>query len=186
MVVDKVVEGAIRAHSQAHVAIFVASCAERMVQILTGLSGEGAARRGDVEIAIRLVEDLWSPAVPSAVFLDYTRSLEEFHELQPSDEEIVDVVGIYSFYSVLVLRYAAMYRYGGDVEDAVQCAHVSLTAMGQLDHSLDGAEYFAQEAELQQHSVSLGNRDAKLVRRLRGNDQAVSQDRLLAIRGRLA
>ncbi|MFF7262168.1 hypothetical protein ACFZCL_18045 [Streptomyces sp. NPDC008159] len=185
MVVDDAVAATIRGQSQAQVATFVASCAERMAQVFTGLSGDDPARNGDADVVIRLVEDLWNPAISAAAFRDYVTSLEGFQELEPSDEEIVDVAGIYSFYSVLVLRYAALYRSSADVEDALKCAHASLTAMGQLDRNLRGAEFFAQEAELQQHVSSLGDRGADPVQRLRDGDRAVSQQRLVAIQGRL-
>ncbi|MFF7387103.1 hypothetical protein ACFZAE_01360 [Streptomyces scabiei] len=185
MVVAEAVAAAIRGQSQAQVATFVASCAERMAQVFTGLSGDDPARNGDADVVIRLVEDLWNPAISSAKFQDYVTSLEGFQQLEPSDEEIIDVVGIYTFYSVLVLRYAALYRSSADVEDALKCAHASLTAMGQLDQNLQGAEFLAQEAELQQHASSLSDRDADPIQRLRGNDRAVSQERLVAIQGRL-
>lgn len=185
MVVDEAVAATVRGQSQAQVATFVASCAERMVQIFTGLSGDDPARNGDVDVVIRLVEDLWDPAISATAFQDYVMALEGFRELASSDEEIVDVVGTYSFYSVLVLRYAALYRSSADAEDALKCAHASLTAMGQLDQNLPGAEFFTQEAEFQLRVSSLGDRVAGLVQRLRDSDRAVSQERLVAIKGRL-
>ena len=185
MVVAEAVAAAIRGQSQAQVATFVASCAERMTQVFTGLSGDDPARSGDADVVIRLVEDLWDPAIPAAAFQDYVTSLEGFQELEPRDEEIVDVVGIYTFCSVLVLRYAALYRSSADAEDALKCAHVSLTAMGQLDQNLQDAEFFAQETELQRHVSSLGGRGANSIQRLRDNDRAVSRQRLVAIQGRL-
>jgi hypothetical protein len=185
VVVDEAVAAALRGQSQAQVATFVASCAERMAQVFTGLSGVDPARSGDADAVIRLVEDLWSPAISAAVFRGYVRSLEGFKELESSDEEIIDVAGIYTFYSVLVLRYAALYHSSGDVEDALKCAHASLTAMGQLDQNLQGAEFFAQEAELQQRVSSVGDRGAASIQRLRDDDRAVSQERLVAIQGRL-
>ncbi|NEY33724.1 hypothetical protein GTU99_16205 [Streptomyces sp. PRKS01-65] len=185
MVVDEAVSAAIRGQSQARVATFVASCAERAAQVFTGLSGDDPARNGDVDVIVRLVEDLWNPAISTATFQDYVTSLDGFQELGPSDEEIVDVVGIYTFYSVLVLRYAALYRSSADVEDALRCAHVSLTAMRQLDQNLQGVDFFAQEAELQRYTSSLGDRDAVSIQRLRETDRTVSRERLVAIQGRL-
>ena len=185
MVVDEAVAAAIRRQSQDQIATFVASCAERMAQVFTGLSADDPARNGDADAVIRIVGDLWSPAISSAAFRDYVTSLEGFRELEPSDEEIVDVAGIYTFYSVLVLRYAVLYRSGADVEDALKCAHASLTAMGQLDQNLRGAEFLAQEAELQRHVSSLSDRDADFIQRLRDHDRAVSQERLAAIKSRM-
>lgn len=183
MVVDEAVAATVRGQSQAQVATFVASCAERMAQIFTGLSGDDPARDDDADVVIRLVADLWDPAISAATFRDYVTILESFQELEPPDEEIVDTAGIYSFYSVLVLRYAALYRASADAEDALHCAHVSLTAMGQLDQNLPGAEFFTQETELQLYVSSLDDRVADPV--LRDNDQAVSRERLVAIQGRL-
>ncbi|MEU6521757.1 hypothetical protein ABZ892_02655 [Streptomyces sp. NPDC046924] len=185
MVVDEVVAAAIRRQSQAQVATFVASCAERMAQVFTGLYGDDPVRNGDTDVVIRLVEDLWNPAISADAFQGYVTSLDGFQELEPSDEEIVDVVGVYTFYSVLVLRYAALYRSSADVEDALKCAHASLTATGQLDQNLQDAEFFAQEAELQQRVSSLGDLGADPIQRLRDGDRAVSQERLVAIQGRL-
>ena len=149
MVVDEAVAATIRRQSQAQVATFVASCAERMAQVFTGLSGDDPARYGDADIVVRLVEELWNPAIPPVDFRDYVTSLEGFREFEPSDDVIVDVAGIFTFCAVLVLRYAALYRFSANVEDALECAHVSLTAMGLLDQNIQGAEFFAQEAELQ-------------------------------------
>ncbi|MEV6382709.1 hypothetical protein AB0M31_25295 [Streptomyces sp. NPDC051773] len=188
MVVDEAVAATLRGAVQTQVAVFVASCAERMGQVFTGLSGSDRSRGSDVELFIQLLGDLWSAETSAARFRDYVASLEGFRELEPSDEEIVDVAGIYSFYSVLVLRYAALYRSGGDVEDALKCAHACLTAMGQLDQNLPGVDFFAQEAEFQQNSASpalSGARDSGPVSRLRERDQAVSRERLKAIQARL-
>jgi hypothetical protein len=185
VVVDEAVADAIRGQSQAQVATFVASCAERMAQVFTGLSGDDPARNGDADVVIQLVDDLWNPAISSAAFQDYVTSLDGFRELEPSDEEIVDAVGIYTFYSVLVLRYAALYRSSVNVGDALKCAHASLTAMGQLDQNLQSAVFLAQEAELQQYVSSVSDRTADPIQRLRDNDRAVSQERLVAIQGRL-
>ncbi|WLW54705.1 hypothetical protein [Streptomyces sp. YU58] len=188
MVVDEAVAATLRGQSQVQVAIFVASCAERMTQVFTGLSGGDPARDGDTDVVIRLVEDLWDPVLSPTSFREYVTSLEGFQELEPSDEEIVDVAGIYSFYSVLVLRYAALYRVSGDVEDALKCAHASLTSMGQLDRNLPGVEFFAQEAECQQNAASIpssNNRDSGLFLSLRESDRNVSRERLAAVQSRL-
>lgn len=186
MVVEEAVAVAIRGQSRTQVATFVASCAERMAQVFTGLSGEDPARSGDVDAVIRLVGDLWDPTTPTTAFRAHVTSLEGFQEFEPSDEEIVDVVDIYNFYSVLVLRYAALYRSTGDVEVALKCAHASLTAMGTLDNNLRNPRFFAQEVELQKHVSSIPALTAESLQRLRDEDRAVSRERLMAIRSRLS
>ncbi|MGY5007214.1 hypothetical protein ACWCY6_03850 [Streptomyces sp. 900105755] len=187
MVVDEAVAATLRGHSQTQVATFVAGCAERMAQVFTGLCGTDPARSGDSDVVVHLLENLWDPEVPADSFRASVESLEGFRELEPSDEEIIDVAGIYSFYSVLAMRYAALYRSTGDVEDALKCAHSCLTAMGQLDQNLPGAALFAQEAEFQQRTASAPRLDTlsfDLLSRLKEDDRIVSRERLLAIQSR--
>jgi hypothetical protein len=188
VVVDEAVAATLRGQSQTQVATFVASCAERMAQVFTGLCGADPARNSDADFVIQLLEDLWDPEIPVDSFRAYVESLEGFRELEPSDEEIVGVADIYSFYSVLALRYAAVYRSSGDVEDALKCAHSCLTAMGQLDQNLPGTAFFAQEAEFQQRTASAPPADAlesDLIGRQREGDRIVSRERLAVIQSRL-
>lgn len=189
MVVDEAVAAMIRRQSYAQAATFVASCAERMVQVFTGLCGDNPARSDDVDFVIRAVGDLWDPGISGDSFRGYVDTLEGFQELQPSDEEIVEVAGIYAFYSVLALRYASLYRSSADSEDALKCAHACLTAMGQLDQNLPGGEFFAQEAESQRRAISeppLEDVNAGHLSRLRECDRTVGRERLVAIESRLA
>ncbi|MEU1304805.1 hypothetical protein [Streptomyces shenzhenensis] len=189
MVVDEAVAATLREHSQGQVATFVASCAERMMQVFTGLCGDDPARSSDADFIVRVVEDLWNPEIPAYRFREYVDSLEGFQELEPSDEEIVGVAEIYSFYSVLALRYAALYRSNIDTEDALKCAHACLTSMGQLDQNLPSAEFFTQEAESQRRAISapaLGALSANLLSQLREGDRLASRERLAAIKSRLA
>ncbi|MFX4295385.1 hypothetical protein [Streptomyces bohaiensis] len=183
MVVAKVVAAAIRRQSRAEASVFVASCAERAAQIFTGLSGLDPARGMDVDVAVRLVEDLWAVEASSIDFQRYLAAVEEFREFEPSGEERVEVGGIYSFYSALVMRYAALYRCSMDIEHALKCAHVSLTAMGQLDQNLPKAVFFAQESQVQRQVSSLA--DVSVILEVRRNDQVLSRERLAAILGRM-
>ncbi|WP_158707508.1 hypothetical protein [Streptomyces sp. NRRL F-2799] len=115
-------------------------------------------------------------------------TLEGFQELEPSDEEIVGVAGIYAFYSILALRYASLYRSSAESEDALKCAHACLTAMGQLDQNLTGAEFFAQEAESQRRAISerpLDDLNSGHLSQLRECDRTVGRERLVAIQSRL-
>ncbi|WTW92415.1 hypothetical protein OG216_03090 [Streptomycetaceae bacterium NBC_01309] len=188
MVVDEAVATTLRARPQAQVATFVASCAERMVQIFTGLCGGDPARGGDVDFVVGTMADLWRSDIPVDRFRSGVATLDGFPELAP-DEEFTGVADIYAFYSVLVLRYAALYRSGADTEDALKCAHASLTAMAQLDQNLPGAEFFAQEAESQQRALSappLGDSNTVPLSQLMENDRVVSRERLAALHSRFA
>ncbi len=116
-------------------------------------------------------------------------TLEGFQELETSDEEVVEVAGIYTFYSILTLRYATLYRSSANSEDALKCAHACLTAMGQLDQNLPGVTFFTQEAECQRRAISefpLEDSNASHLSRLRECDRTVGRERLVAIQSRLA
>ncbi|MFF5981430.1 hypothetical protein ACFY78_21525 [Streptomyces olindensis] len=185
---DETVAVSLKGQSQHHVAIFVASCAERMVQLFTGLLGADSRRISDVDTVVRLQGMLWDMDAPADSFQAHVTSLDGFQELLPSDEEISDVVGIYSFYSVLSLRYAALYRASGQVEDALKCAHACLTGMGQLDQNLPESLHFAHEGDLQQQTVFMPQLEATnsaVLSRLKERDRAVGRKRLEAIRNRM-
>jgi hypothetical protein len=189
MVVDEAVAVAIRGASQEQIATFVASCAERMAHIFTGLHGDDPKRGKDVELVIHAVEDLWKLETPKGSFRSCVETLEGFHELEPSDEEIIEVVAIYTFYSILSLRYAALYRFSSDAEDALRCAHACLTAMGQLDQNLPDTDFFSQEKESQRRSASAPNlRDGNsgALSRIREHDRTIGRERLVAIQRRLS
>jgi hypothetical protein len=187
VVVDEAVASALRELSPTRVEVFVASCAERMSQIFTGLRGTDPLRGEDIDNVVRLLGALWDADASADVFQGPAESLSRFPELQPSDEEVVDVTEIYSFYAVLVLRYAAQHRVSGDSEAALQCAHACLTAMGQLDQNLSGSALFAQEAECQRRVVSQITSEEpspELLSRLRDSDRTISRERLAAVLGR--
>ncbi|WP_200308613.1 hypothetical protein [Streptomyces adelaidensis] len=187
MVVDEAVATALREQSQAQVGVFVAGCAERMAQVFIGLRSDDPERGGDVDTVVLLLEELWSAEAPQQQFQEYVDSLSGFPELdEASDEEIIDAGEIYSFYAVLGMRYAALYRSSGDAETALKCAHSCLTAMGQLDQNIPVATFFAQEAECQQRVISsypLGEVDE--IAQLRNADQVISRERLEALKERL-
>jgi uncharacterized protein YjaG (DUF416 family) len=188
VVVDDRVVAALRESSAADTCVFVAGCAERMAQVFTGLQGDDPARKADVELLLRVLDDLWDIRRPAETFLAVKASLEEFPELRPGDEELIDVADVYSFYGVLIARHACAYRASGDVDDAVGVAHAALTAMGQLDQGLGTDSCFADENERQLQSA-LSARDGGPagagLRRTRAADQAVSRARLSVIRDRL-
>jgi hypothetical protein len=188
VVVDEAVATVLQEQSQAQVGAFVAGCAERMVQVFAGLRSDEPARGSDVDMAIRLLEDLWNAEVPQQKFQGWVEFMSEFPELdESSDEEIIDAGEIYSFYAVLALRYAALYRSSGDAETALRCAHACLTAMGQLDQNIPVAAFFAQEAECQQRVISsYPLTEVDEIAQLRNADQVVSRERLTALQERFS
>ncbi|MFE8986858.1 hypothetical protein ACFYMI_03400 [Streptomyces collinus] len=189
MVVDEAVAAALRARTQSQVGVFVAGCAERMVQLFTGLAGPDPTRISDVDTVVRLQEDLWNLDTPVEHFRRYLDCLESFQELLPSDEEITDVEGIYSFYSVLTLRYAALYRLSHQLDDALTCAHACLTAVGQLDQNIQEPAHFTREVEFQRQAVLTPLAEApspSSVSRCRARDQDAGRTRLEDVRSRLA
>ncbi|WP_173140076.1 hypothetical protein [Kibdelosporangium persicum] len=183
MAVDDEVSGAL--HGQrVDRAVFAARCAERMVQVFTGLREGDEDRRADVDAAIIAMDDLWQVGLSRDVFLVHLEKIVGFAEMAPSDEELEGVRDVYSAYSVLALRYALRYRASGDVEDVIRCAHANLTAMGQLDANIANGNFFEEEQRIELESVRAGEGGISATE-MRTADQAVSRARLNAIRNRL-
>lgn len=185
MVVDAAVAEFLRRSERITLAVFVASCAERMAQLFTGLRGGEASRFEDVDLYLEILEELWDPDLSGSVFAARLEVLEEFIELQPSEEGLASVVDIYSFYGVLCMRYAVLCRANGEAEDAVRCAHASLTALGQLDQNIPQGAFFEGEREYQ-HRIMLDDATsvAPLMQR-RKVDRHEGRERLLAVNSRL-
>jgi len=187
VVVDDGVAAALRAGGVDGLQLFVASCAERMAQLFTGVRGTDPSRQADVDLLLGTLEDLWTPGLADRQFGERQEHLEHFFELQPSEDELVDVADIYAFYAVLVARYACVYRAIGDSEDSIRCAHAVLTAMGQLDQNVPDGHYFEDERRYQRRRVELFNRaDSGPVDTLalRREDQSVSLNLLSVIQSR--
>ncbi|MEU7075796.1 hypothetical protein AB0B30_37495 [Streptomyces narbonensis] len=185
MVVDPAVAESLRGGERTRIAAFVASCTERMAQLFTGLRGVDPSRAEDVELYLETLEDLWSLDLADSVFAVRMETLRELPELQPSEEGLVDVADIYAFYGVLCIRYAVLYRANGDAEDAVRCAHASLTALGQLDRNVPQAAFFQVEHE-QQRQMMLGDTSISgPLLGLRDGDREISRERLLTVNSRL-
>ena len=154
---------------------FVAGCAERMVQIFTGLRGRDEVRRDDVDLMLDVVDALWRADVPSTQFHDLAARVEELPEFA-SEDVLLAVEDIHSFYSALVVRYAARYRAEQLADDAVECAHVSLTAMAQIDQNVANSALMSREYEMQRRSARAS--DMEMTDTRRAADQAESQERL--------
>lgn len=188
MVVDEVVAEALRVPGQIDGRLFVAGCAERMAQVFTGLRGTDPARGADVDVLVRILDQLWDFDLEGSAFTIRVTELEGFFELAPSDNELLDAVDIYSFYAILVARYACLYRSSGDVEDSVRCAHAALTALGQLDQNLSGSQFFADEKQRQAQLIPMSRDETPRgidAEQLRNDDRKASYERLVAIQGRI-
>ncbi|RBQ20018.1 hypothetical protein DP939_09305 [Spongiactinospora rosea] len=156
-----------------------------MVQIFTGLREGDPARNDDLDLVVQLMTDLWDSQIPARAFRKHAASLEGFQELEPSEEPATKTAEIFSFYSVLVLRYAALYRAGAGAEEALRCAHSCLTAMGQLDQNLPTADFFSQEADSQVRSApwpALDESGSQALSQLRETDRVAGRERLAAVR----
>ncbi|MDQ0987266.1 hypothetical protein [Streptomyces sp. V2I9] len=156
-----------------------------MTQLFTGLRGGDDARAEDVDLYLQILDELWAPSTTGNVFAARMEALEEFPELQPFEEGLVDAADIYAFYAVLCMRYAVLCRANGDPEDVVRCAHACLTAMGQLDRNIPlGA--FSEDEDRSQHQILLGDpTSGESLLRLRKIDRDASRERLLAVKSRL-
>lgn len=182
---DAAVAELLRAGNPAWSAAFAASCAERMAQLFTGLRGGDPGRADDVDLYVEVLDELWNPDAASSAFAERVAALDRFAELRPSEEGLVDVADIYAFYGVLCLRYAVLCRATGDPEEAVRCAHASLTAVGQLDRNVPHSSLFEAERHHQRRWLLAGAALPGSLRRLREEDRDASLERLLAVNSRL-
>lgn len=159
MVVDPEVETALRGGSATMRSVLVAGCGERMAQIFIGLCGDDDSREQDVDMVVQMLEDLWDANAESNQFSSYLENVSEFSEFEDSDEELVEVEEIYTFYAVLALRYSVQYRVTMDVDYALRCAHSCLTAMAQLAQNVTDSGVASAESEFQRQAVlsEIGN-----------------------------
>ena len=185
MVVDPVVAESLRGSEPARLATFVASCTERMAQLFTGLRGGDPGRAEDIDLYLQILDELWLLDMAGSVFAERIEKLEQFAELQPSEEGLVDVVDIYAFYGVLCMRYAVLCRATGDAEEAVRCAHASLAALGQLDQNIPQSSFFDGEREYQYRVMLDDATIPNLLLQLRNEDRDASRERLIAVNSRL-
>ena len=184
MVVDPAVVELLGAAELSKVSIFVASCTERMAQLFTGLRGGDESRSEDVDFYLATLDDLWILGGSNDDFVARSEVLKEFVELEPSEEGLTDLSDIYSFYSVLCLRYAILFRVSGEVEYAMKCAHASLTALGQLDRNAVGTSFFEGESEYQRQLFDGDTAESGVTLRLRGRDRQIGLERYSAILSR--
>ncbi|MFF5393462.1 hypothetical protein ACFY5H_35095 [Streptomyces sp. NPDC013012] len=136
------------------VRLYVAACAERMAPLFIGLRTGETGREADVELYTESVLDLWCTDRPLSDAAERAHLLDRFPELQPTEDGITDVVGTYTFFACLVLRYALLANASGSTDHAVSCGHAALTAIGMLDQNIAGAAFTAEERRLQSVSAS--------------------------------
>jgi hypothetical protein len=132
--------------------IFVASCAERMGQLFTGLAGAGAGRSQDVDLAIRCLDLLWQ-SQPQISWDEIAESVGSLPELT-GDEEPPGLLA-YAYDAAATLHYAAKYRATGNVVDVTSCSN----------HALNSAEYISEELDdgVDRYGIELRNQEADII-----------------------
>ncbi|MBM7861009.1 hypothetical protein [Lentzea nigeriaca] len=153
-----------------------------MAQFFTGLRGDDPGRAADIELYLKYLDDLWALDLPSENFDGRAAVLEGFPELVPSEEGLTDDADIDAFSAVLCMRYAVLFRATGDAQQAVQCAHASLTSMALADQNIPGSDLLGAEHEFQRRAISSGHDEGALAQ-LREHDRARGLERLLAVHG---
>ncbi|MFJ8842725.1 hypothetical protein ACIRFF_07445 [Streptomyces cyaneofuscatus] len=155
-----------------------------MAQVFIGLQG-GGGRDGDLDFTISLLASLWDPNAPVEVFSRAVSALDNFPEMQPTETGLTGISEIYSFYAVLVMRYAALCRANGDIDSALKYGHACLTAMGQLDQNLPRSSFSADEFELQRRIALAGNEGVLNEEEVRSGDRRIGGERLSTLRERM-
>ncbi|RAJ32847.1 hypothetical protein K353_05845 [Kitasatospora sp. SolWspMP-SS2h] len=162
------------------VRLYVAACAERMAPLFIALRTGETGRETDVELYTDSVAGLWQTDRLLSDAAERAHLLDRFPELQSTEDGITDVVGTYTFFACLVLRYVLLANGSGSADHAVSCGHAALTAMGMLDQNIAGAAFQADEQRLQTLSASgnaAGIWDASM---------AAGRERLRAVLSRVA
>ncbi|MBY8868819.1 hypothetical protein [Streptomyces sennicomposti] len=149
------IESTIREFSESaspgQMGIFVASCAERMAQLFTGLVGANAERSQDVELAIRCMDLLWQ-SQPQISWDEIVESFSSLPELA-GDEEPPGLLA-YAYDAAATLYYAARYRATGNLVDVTSCSN----------HALNSAEYISEELDdgVDRYEIELQNQVADI------------------------
>ncbi|EGX55929.1 hypothetical protein SZN_30407 [Streptomyces zinciresistens K42] len=137
--------------SSGQMRIFVASCAERMAQLFTGLVGTNTERSQDVELAIRCMDLLWQ-SQPQISWDEIAESFSSLPELA-GDEEPPGLLA-YAYDAAATLYYAAKYRKTGNLVDVASCSN----------HALNSAEYISEELDdgVDRYEIELRNQVADI------------------------
>lgn len=151
---EETVVEALHAGGDEAIRLYVVACAERMAPLFIGLRTGETGREADLDFYVESVGGLWNADRPLPDAAARARRLEQFPELQPAEEEVTGVVGTYTLFAALALRYALLANASGNIDHAVSCGHVALTAMGMLDQNVTGTAFRTEEQLLQSLSVS--------------------------------
>jgi hypothetical protein len=158
-----------------------------VAQIFTGLRGDDPGRAADVEVTLRLLDDLWDASVASEVFHAHNISLAAFPELTQfgGDVELIDSDEIFATYAIEILHYAASFRSTDDVGEALECAHMSLTLTDLMDQNNLTENSFDQESQKQQSDLAVvidDEAEPDIAVGLRTRDRTIGRARYLAVR----
>ncbi|MDK1343918.1 hypothetical protein QNO09_11480 [Streptomyces sp. 378] len=158
--------------SPSQIRTFVASCAERMAQLFTGVVGMDATRSLDVESAIDCLDLLWKPQ-SQASWGEKVEKLGALPELV-GEEEPSGLLA-YAYDAAATLYYAAKYRETGSIVDAVSCSN----------HALNSAEFVSEELAdgVDRYEIELGNQRADIAS-VCGSDDPGDHDLLQFMRER--
>src|SRR5690242_5769556 len=110
--------------------LFAAGCAEVLAQVFTAIRVTDPSRQSDVDTFVSALQALWNLKVDTAPLVGVPQSLEGFPEMNPGDGGHVSIADIYSFYSVLTLRYAVLCASQRRADYAISAGHAVLTAVG--------------------------------------------------------
>ncbi|WP_377266762.1 hypothetical protein [Peterkaempfera sp. SMS 1(5)a] len=153
LVQDAVVEQ-LQTAGEEVVRLYAAACVERMAPLFIGLQAGEAGREADLDFYVQSVGALRNVDRPLPDAADRTRRLEQFPEFQQTETGITSIIGTYTFFAGLTLRYALLANGSGNVDHAVSCGHTALTAMGMLDQNVTGTAFLSEEQRLQSLSAS--------------------------------
>ncbi|MGW9349389.1 hypothetical protein [Nocardiopsis flavescens] len=105
--------------------VFVASCAERVRQVFTGLVADDDKRDGDLDRVVRIADALWDVGGESSWDGDL-RFLESLPEIKKSGSTDGKSAVLHSV--AMVIFCAVRYRSFRNSEDAIRCSDFALNS----------------------------------------------------------
>lgn len=137
------------------ISAYRAGCAERWVQVFTGLRALSSQLNEEVDYAVDLVSELWKPS-SDQITRHAVDEMEKFPELILQDPPRPGISDTFRLFSLLAIRYAAESALGYP-EANIKCGHISLTAAGTIGGSRPGKIWYARELEFQRNAFSIEN-----------------------------
>jgi hypothetical protein len=181
-IVEDDVKASLESGGADSIRIYLAACTERMAQIFIGNRSADAGRLTDVDLYVDTLQRLWNSDDAMGDFADLASRIEAFSEMQsPEDAVLTDSVDIHCFYSALVLRHAVLAVGSGESSEAVNCGHVALTSMFQLEQNTEGADFYEDEKAWQRRSIDPAETSSD-VDGLRAGCAEAGLERLIAVR----